>query len=286
MSEELDIKNTPIEGLTREEIDELKRQEAEEAPSTSYEDGAWCHNDSFTGVKLIYATREEFLKAAAERANLRAEDYADKRREALRYIATQKIFNFDDEVEGYVLGIVKDMGLSGYINQKRERAKQVTDIVYPIARRLIPNEVLRSFVNNPSAFRKMEGMHLQHKYIGMDGMTREYNAWVELNLPDVISVKDVHDEIDYIVSVNENFAYKLNMSIRGAHSAASRLRRKGYKMAMKLSSLKRSTYGEFANSYPVTFHNVCMFIEKFNVNEQVEKQAFAREEKADGILQG
>ena len=37
MSEELDIKDKPIEELTREEIDELKRQEAEEAPSTSYE---------------------------------------------------------------------------------------------------------------------------------------------------------------------------------------------------------------------------------------------------------
>jgi hypothetical protein len=72
---------------------------------------------------------------------------------------------------------------------------------------------------------------------------------------------------------NPRFAYGLKMDIRSAHRASVAYRRKSFKMAIKLSDLRKMTYGGFANNYPVTFWNVCEYINDLGLNVIVEQNA-------------
>lgn len=268
-----DWRDKPFEELTREEIEQLRKEEAEEAPSTAQTDGAWKYNQTFTGVKIKYDGAEEYLNALAERANLNAQNYLDIRQEAMHYIATQTLFDFDKPVDSFVFGIIKSMGLSNLKARKRYTANVLANIVYPIARRMIPPKLMDAYKLYPDAFVRMEGLHLQDRYIGLDGNTKIYNAWVELDLPAYLTSQDIHDELNSKSKVNEHFAYRFRMAIRNAHRAASAYRRASFKVMLKMSDVKKMTYGGFANNYPVTFHGVCKYITNLGLNKLVEQNA-------------
>lgn len=273
MAEYADFRDKPFEELTEEEIDQLRREEAEEAPSTSQKDGAWSFNRSFTGVKLRYGCAEDYLKAKAERANLNAEDYLEKRKEAMHYIATQTLFDFDKPVDGFVLDIVKKLGLSRQKEIREAAYRKLTNMVYAIARRMIPKKLIDAYELFPESLIRMEGVHLSDTYVGIDGHEKTYNAWVELELPSALTSKDIHDELARMSQANEHFALKLKLNIRAAHRSAAIYRRKSFKMMLKLSEIRRMTYGGFANAYPVTFWNVCEYINDLGLNVIVEQNA-------------
>ena len=259
--------------LTREEIERLRDEEAAEAPSTSLSDNAWSFNQSFTGVRLKYNSPEEFLQGLADRANLYASDYEDAKREAQHYIATQTLFDFEAPVDEFVLRIIKELGLVHVRDSKRKAAKNLTDRVYPIARRLLPNQIFNAYKLHPEAFHRMEGICLTDSYVALDGAVKEFNAWIELDMPDIISPKDIHDELDYMRATNQNFNFGIRMAVRRAHQTAGRYRRKVFKMILKVNEIRKMTYGGLANNYPVTFHNVCKYIETYNINRLVEENA-------------
>ena len=275
----------PFEELTKEEIEQLKREEAEEAPSTAQTDGALSYNQTFTGVRIRYNGAEEFLQAMADRANLYADDYLDARQEALHYIATQTLFDFDAPVEDYVLGLVKSIGLSHAKRAKQQTASILAHMVYPIAKRMIPNQLMNAYKLYPEAFVRMEGLHLYDEYTGLDGHLRGFNAWIELDLPAYLTSQDVHDEIERMANANEHFYLRLRMAIRRAHRTAMTYRRKSFKMTLKLSEIKKMTYGGFANAYPVTFHGVCKYITGAGLNTLVEANASSHGAIAKGLVE-
>lgn len=258
--------------LTREEIERIKQQEAEEAPSTAKSDRAWNFNDSFTAIKLKYESSEEFLQATADRANLYANDYIERKRDAMHFIATQDLFDFDEPVNEYVIDLVKEIALVNRRKMKAMSAKKLTDLVYPIARQLIPNDIFAAYRNNPDAFKRMEGFHLQDSYVGLSGDTKEYNAWIELDMPNLVSPNDIHDGLKRYSEENYHFAHRLKMAIRNAHRAAGRYRKTYFDVTVKCVALRRMTYGNFANEYPVTFHNICKYIQDYGLEDMVRSE--------------
>lgn len=273
MTEYADFRDKPFEELTKEEIDQLRREEAAEAPSTSQKDGAWSFNRSFTGVKIRYGCAEDYLKAKAERANLNAENYLEKRKEAMHYIANQTLFDFDKQVDGFVLDIVKKLGLSRQKRIKDAIFARLTNKVYSIARRMIPKKLMDAYELFPESLVRMEGVHLSDTYIGLNGHEKTYHAWVELELPSALTSKDIHDELARMSQTSPYFANGLRRDIRYAYRSAITYRKKSFKMMLKLSELSKMTYGGFANSYPVTFWNVCEYINDLGLNTIVEQNA-------------
>lgn len=278
-----DINGSPFEELSVEEIERLKEQEAIEAPSTAKSDNAWSFNSSFTGVRIHHDSAQEYLNALAEMANTRAEDYLEKRKEALHFIAIQTVFDFDKPVDHFVVGIVKDMGLSRAKELKKRACRRLEQIVYSVARRMIPQKLVDAYQRYPDAIKKMEGLYLVSRYTGLDGTQKVYNAWVELDLPAYVTSKDIHDEIDRLKSANRNFALRLEMAIRIAHRASFRYRKKSLKTLLKMVEIRKMTYGEFANSYPVTFMCVCRYVEHYGLNKAIEENAASRGKTIRGM---
>lgn len=269
----MDLNEKPFEELTREEIEQLKQEEAAEAPSTAKADGAWGYNSSFTGVKLRYSTNEEYLQSLADKANTSAENYLELREEAMHFIANQTMFDFDKPVDNFVLGIVKELGTAKYREIRKKAAQRLASLVYPVARKMIPKKLLDAYQIYPDAIIRMEGLHLYYSYIGLDGEQRFYNAWLELDLPAYLTSKDIHDEIKRMSEDNELYGKKIELAVRNAHKSAMLYRKRSFKMMLKLIELKKMTYGGFANTYPVTFKNVCDYITKMNLNATVEENA-------------
>lgn len=283
MSDYVDFHDKPFEELTRDEIEQLKREEAEEAPSTAQSDGAWKFNQTFTGVRIRYGSTEEYLKSVTERTNMLAEDYLDKRKEAMHYIASQTMFDFDKPVDNFVLDIVKQMGISSAKTRKRSAAESLARIVYPVARRMIPKKLIDAYEIYPDTVIRMEGIHLFDSYVGVEGRLKCYNAWIELDLPAYLTSKDIHDELELMSKASDMFALRLKLAIRDAHRASAAYRKKSFKIMLKMADIKKMTYGGFANTYPVTFHGVCKYIEKLGLNAVVEENASNRGTMAKGL---
>lgn len=282
MQNNVDFHDKPFEELTRDEIEQLKREEAEDAPSTAQSDNAWKFNQTFTGVRIRYGSTEEYLKAVSESTNTYAEDYLDKRKEAMHYIATQTMFDFDKTVDRFVIDIVKQIGLSNVKEKKRRAANNLARLVYPAARRMIPSTLVKAYDIYPDTVARMEGIHLYDSYVGLDGRLKGFNAWVELDLPAYLTSKDVHDELKRLSESTASFAFRLKMAIRTAHRASYAYRKKSFSMMLKLVDIRKMTYGGFANSYPVTFHAVCKYIDKLGLNAIVEENASLKGDIAKG----
>lgn len=273
MTTDTDINGKPFETLTPEEIDELRKREQSEAPNTAQDDGAWNYNQSFTGVRVTYTNREDYIQSLSDRANTLAEDYEELRKEALHYIAKQTLFDFDDMVEPYVISIVRELGLAGYKRKKELCTKDLAKMIYPIARRMIPDKLLKIYQMYPEAFQPMEGFCLHYEYENYKGIKYEHNAWIELDLPDYVNASDMHDELKARTTDNPIFGHILERNIRRVHYASVRYRKKIVHMAIKCGELSKSNYGGFANVYPVTFYNVCKYIEQFRLDQMAEANA-------------